>query len=385
MSTLETSAILPHQSKKKKQTKGLADNPPANRQAQHSGPKSKKRGRQDNSAEDERPRKKRTKDHKGDDTNLAEGSSAAFSANEHPRTLDSSATSRKGKKKKSANGTNGTNVDELTSEGMSAISPELHEGYQSASLEQEAKKRKKRKDKQPQSIIPVVTQPSLVLPDIPIDPELLGNFSYDPNTLPFDNTIDFSTFGMEPGSSTNDILRAIKTMDLSTLTRATGQEYLPVTPFDDRGVAKKKKSSRSGNIATQRYNPNDPQGLLQKWLSAEKLKKLAEEHGMSLVGILPLPIRNHSTGLEYSKGAFTTAEKAAVQAAVETFAMVSYMATCPPCYRSQPDTQVHNISDVDVVELMFMKKSALQSEYKSLWLDIGDHAIPTILCLFTHP
>jgi len=216
---------------------------------------------------------------------MAEGSSATFSAEENPRTLDSFATSKKGKKKKSTNGTNGANADELTSEGMSTISPERHEGYQSASLEREAKKRRKRKDKQPQSIIPVVTQPSLVMPDIPIDPELLGNFSYDPNTLPFDNTIDFSTFGMEPGSSTDDILRAIKTMDLSTLTRATGQEYLPVAPFDDRGVAKKKKSSRSGNVATQRYNPNDPQGLLQKWLSAEKLKKLAEEHGTSMVGI----------------------------------------------------------------------------------------------------
>jgi hypothetical protein len=281
MSTLETSAILPHQSKKKKQTNALADNPAANGQAQHSGTKSKKRHRQDNSTEDERPRKKRTKDHKGDDTNShpAEGSSAAFSADENPRILDSSATSKKGKKKKSTNGTTGTNADELTSEGMSTISPELHEGYQSTGLEREAKKRKKHKDKRSQSIIPV-TQPSLVMPDIPIDPELLGNFSYDPNTLPFDDTIDFSTFGMEPGSSTDDILRAIKTMDLSTLTRATGQEYLPVAPFDDRGVTKKKKGSRAGNVATQRYNPNDPQGLLQKWLSAEKLKKLAEEHGM---------------------------------------------------------------------------------------------------------
>jgi hypothetical protein len=284
MSTLETSAILPHQSKKKKQTKALADNPPASGEAQPSGTKSKKRRRQDNSTEDERPRKKRTKDHKRGDTNsqLAEGSSAAFSGDENPRTLDSSATSKKGKKKKSTNGTNGANADEMASEGMSVISPEPHEGYQSASLEQKVKKRKKGKDMQPQSIIPVATQPSLVMPDIPIDPELLGNFSYDPNTLPFDDTIDFSTFGMEPGSSTDDILCAIKTMDLSTLTRATGQEYLPVAP---RGVTKKKKGSRAGNVAAQRYNPNDPHGLLQKWLSAEKLKKLAEEHGMSVADV----------------------------------------------------------------------------------------------------
>jgi hypothetical protein len=287
MSTLETSAILPHQSKKKKQTKALADNAPANGEAQHSGTKSKKRDRQDNSTEDERPRKKRTKDHKRDDTNShpAEGSSAAFSADENPRILDSSATSKKGKKKRFTSRTNSANADELTSEGMSTISPELHEGYQSAGLEREAKKRKKHKDKKPQTIIPVVTQPSPVMPDIPIDPELLGNFCYDPNTFPLDDTIDFSTFGMEPGSSTDDILRTIKTMDLSTLTRATGEEYLPVAPYDDRGVTKKKKGSRAGNVATQRYNPNDPHGLLQKWLSAEKLKKLAEEHGMSMVDV----------------------------------------------------------------------------------------------------
>jgi hypothetical protein len=74
-----------------------------------------------------------------------------------------------------------------------------------------------------------------------------------------------------------------------------------------------------------------------------------------------------------------------VHAAVETFAMVSNTGTGPAHYSPQSDTQAHNISDVDVVELMFMKKSALQSEYKTLWLDIGNCVMAAILHFFTHP
>jgi len=302
MSTTETPAVPPRQSKKKKQTGALGNERVVNGQSEPSETTAKKRGRQGNGAEDEQPRKKRVRDKKGLDkaSHRAEGSDIRVRPDRSPEVIvDTPTTSKKATRSRPTNITDVEIMDSATSEGIISVTQELHEA---ASHTSEPKKGKKRRDKPPQSIIPVDSTPLLDLSDIPIDPALLGDYDYDPDAPSFnDAAIGFSTLGMSPSSNADDILRAIKGMDLSTLTRAAGQEPVPDQPVEDHGIAKKKRSrAHSRNEVTPRYNPGDPQGLLGKWLSAEKLKELAEKHGMSGIRIHAL---SHvlSKGLSMSK------------------------------------------------------------------------------------
>lgn len=105
------------------------------------------------------------------------------------------------------------------------------------------------------------------------------------NMFPWsDGFLDSSSFALAPNATGDDILGAIKNMDLSTLGLASGQRKVT-------GSVKAKSTTRrqgnSGAVITPPSNPTDAAKLLSsKWLSTQELKKLFDEQG-GVMTILP--------------------------------------------------------------------------------------------------
>lgn len=311
MATLEDSTSLPHRSKKQKEPNG------------------KKRSRQDNSTEEQpknkRPKKTQERNLNAGDTNGFDTNAAIKSKSKSKNVLDvTKATSPEvvGPTYNAAT-MDGTNSWEHTEDRIMEVGMRSSADSSSGT---KSSKRKRRRNKESLSDAPV--QPIPDLATLPSEGSLLGDYSYDPTALPFsDAPIDFSALQMGPNATSDDLMQAIGSMDLTSLSRATGREFVPniAGPSNQRGTGQstKKRKARVDD-ATVIYNPNDPQGFLRKWLSPAELKKAAEEHGTRNPCHPPYFMAEYcSLGLEYSKGKFTAAEKDTVQAWFDSFAAVS--------------------------------------------------------------
>lgn len=100
---------------------------------------------------------------------------------------------------------------------------------------------------------------------------------HNPSPFPFSNeSIDPSTFGLNPGASSDDILRVIKNMDLSALTRPASQDV----PSTSKSAASRRKLNLENAQIPTITNATDQAKLLStKWLTTKALKKLNEEQG----------------------------------------------------------------------------------------------------------
>lgn len=313
----------------------------------------KKRYRQENAASEEQPRKKRPKKAQDEVIEDAGGLHKGDATRSNGSTSSKEAKGKSKKPREAVVPTHGTAVTEHTNH---SVQPDMLmvsetrqiEEHDSEKRERKGKKRRNKEVHSSSSTSRDILDGSQLVPDIsdiPVGESLVEDYVYDPDALPFnDEPFDLSTLGMRPMPSNDDLLRAIGSMDLASLGRATGHVFTQEAPGPSNGQSTarpaKKKKARGGNDSIAMHNPNDPLGILSKWLSPADLKKAAEEHG-----------------LEYSKGKFTAAEKDTIQAWFDSFAMAN------------------QLSDEQVVEIIFTPKGSLLPEYKSLWFDLAS-ALP---------
>lgn len=109
----------------------------------------------------------------------------------------------------------------------------------------------------------------------------------DPNVNMFtwaDGFLDSSSFALASNATGDDILGAIKNMDLSTLGLASGQKKVTGSV---KAKSTRQRQGNSGAVITPPSNPTDAAKLLSsKWLSTQELKKLFDEQG-GFMTILP--------------------------------------------------------------------------------------------------
>ncbi|PVF99992.1 hypothetical protein CPB86DRAFT_872205 [Serendipita vermifera] len=159
-----------------------------------------------------------------------------------------------------------------------------------------------------------------------IDPVLLNYDSLEP-----------SSFGIDANASSDDIWRAIRSMDNSALSKAVGRDIPAPTRTEKSG--KHRISKRA--VASDVDDPNDFATILStKWLTAPMLKQLSEKHGM-----------------DYKKGAFTTSEKSALEDAIDRY------------------SAEHVIIRDEVIDIMFTKRGSVKPEHSNFWTHLAS-AVP---------
>jgi hypothetical protein len=97
-----------------------------------------------------------------------------------------------------------------------------------------------------------------------------------PNFMFTNDSIDPAAFGLGPGASTEDILRVIKNMDLSALTRPVNRN---TASSSENGPSQRRLNLQNIRISTDPNTTDQAKLLSNKWLSTKDLKKLEEEQG----------------------------------------------------------------------------------------------------------
>ncbi|KAG8817351.1 RNA polymerase I enhancer binding protein [Serendipita sp. 399] len=137
---------------------------------------------------------------------------------------------------------------------------------------------------------------------------------------------------MGQGLVSDEFMQFIRNMDVDGLTEEDDQ----TTGKESPAISKPREKTKNPLPVTQIEEEDLSFLLATKWLAPKELKKLEEEKGF-----------------QYKRGAFSDAERASVEAALNNFGLT------------------HDLSRDDILELIFTKKSTFKAQHKTFWSDIA--------------